>query len=105
MVNSACVPACLLHAEKPTYSKVLQYSEVVLELSASNLKALYRKGVALYHLKEAERALDVLRKAHSLPQGNKGMNTSLKAGPHDPANWIAQVGSNSYYPADSIHQI
>ena len=40
-----------------------------------NTKALYRKGVALYHLKDPEGALQSLEKAHKQPDGEKGTNT------------------------------
>ena len=68
---SSC-SACLLQPEKPNYTKVLQYCDNVIEISPDNVKALYRRGVAMYHLKRPEEALDTLKHAVNLPDGQKG---------------------------------
>ncbi|XP_060076478.1 tetratricopeptide repeat protein 9C-like [Ylistrum balloti] len=52
--------ACLLHQENPNYRKVLEYCGQVLEDRPSNNKAKYRKGVALYHLKQFDEAQAIL---------------------------------------------
>ena len=58
--------------ESPAYEKVLQYCDEVLQLSPCNVKALYRKGVALYNLSRLDDALEELVKARSQPTGGKG---------------------------------
>lgn len=65
--------ACLLQSDDPQYKKIVLYCDNVLEVAA-NVKAMYRKGVALYHLRELEQAQHVLKKAHSLPDGQKDVN-------------------------------
>lgn len=59
--------ACLLQLSEPSYSRVLECCDKALELSPSNAKALFRKGVALYHLQKPEECLKILQKASSLP--------------------------------------
>ncbi|XP_072032077.1 tetratricopeptide repeat protein 9C-like [Amphiura filiformis] len=55
--------ACLLQQEKPSYDKVIFYCDKVLDMSPLNAKALYRKGQALYHLHNYDKALLSLKKA------------------------------------------
>lgn len=66
--------ACILLTESPTYEKVLQYCDEVIQLSPNNAKAIYRKGVALYNLSRLDDALEELLKAQSLPTGMKDQN-------------------------------
>ena len=54
------------------YSRVLQYSNNVLKLAPNNVKALYRKGVALYYLKDPSSALESLEKARNQPGCDTG---------------------------------
>ena len=67
------LPACIMLTESPAYEKVLQYCDEVLQLSPHNVKALYRKGVALYNLSRLDDALEELVKARSQPTGQKGI--------------------------------
>ena len=53
--------ACMLQQEEPNYEKIIEHCNNVLGVSEGNVKALYRKGVALYHLKNYEDALDYLQ--------------------------------------------
>ncbi|XP_064602899.1 tetratricopeptide repeat protein 9C-like [Liolophura sinensis] len=55
--------ACILQQEKPNYEKVVMYCDNVLELSPSNVKAMYRRGVAYYHLHNYDKAHTCLRQA------------------------------------------
>lgn len=48
--------ACLLHMEPVNYERVKEYSLKVLERQPDNTKALYRAGVAFYHLRDYDRA-------------------------------------------------
>ena len=65
--------ACLLQQEKPSYTKIITYCENVLEITPDNVKAMYRKGVALYHLKNYESAKRTLIAANGTPDGQKGL--------------------------------
>lgn len=58
---------CILNNEKPNYEKIVQYCDLVLKEDNKNMKALYRKGLALYNLKDPAGALEVLKKAKSSP--------------------------------------
>lgn len=69
--------ACLLQAKEPPYARVLDCCEKAIALSPTNVKALFRKGVALYHLQKSEEALAVLKQASCLPDGTKGKLTLL----------------------------
>ncbi|XP_034955132.1 tetratricopeptide repeat protein 9C [Zootoca vivipara] len=48
--------ACLLQMEPVNYDRVKEYSLKVLERRPENTKALYRAGVAFYHLRDYDRA-------------------------------------------------
>ncbi|XP_046369631.2 tetratricopeptide repeat protein 9C-like [Haliotis rufescens] len=63
--------ACLLQQGDPNYGKVIEYCDSVLSIQAGNVKAVYRKGQALYHLKRYEKALDVLSQANEEPSVKK----------------------------------
>lgn len=58
----------------PMYEKVVFYCDCVLEFSPENIKALFRKGVALYHLKTVDVAMECLTQATKQPGGEKGKN-------------------------------
>lgn len=60
------VVAALLHMTPPKYDKILEYSTRALEMSVDNVKALFRQGLALYHLHDYESAMYSLQKAHRL---------------------------------------
>jgi len=66
--------ACLLQGETPDYPKIVQYCDNVLDMRPSNIKALFRKGRSLYHMKEVDDALSTLKHAQNLPEGNKDVN-------------------------------
>ena len=66
----------MLQAEHPTYSRVLECCNDAIAITPDNPKVLYRKGVALYHLKRADEAVDVLKSAGRL-QTKPGMQTYL----------------------------
>ncbi|XP_071161477.1 tetratricopeptide repeat protein 9C-like [Mytilus edulis] len=55
--------ACMLQQEEPSYEKIVEHCNNVLEASKGNVKALYRKGVACYHLKNYEEALEYLQQS------------------------------------------
>ncbi|XP_078284165.1 tetratricopeptide repeat protein 9C [Rhinoraja longicauda] len=61
--------ACLLRAERVNYERVRDYSQKVLSRQGDNSKALYRAGVALYHIGDYDQALHHLgRAAHACPK-------------------------------------
>jgi len=62
---------CLLQGEAPDYSKIVQYCDHVLADFPSSVKALYRKGLSLYNMKNYDEAVTVLKKAQSLPDGQR----------------------------------
>lgn len=87
--------ACLLQVTEPSYTRVLDCCEKAIVLSPSNVKALFRKGVALYHLQKSEEALAVLKQASSLPGGTKGKLMLLHTGKrHRSVFKILQVTNN-----------
>lgn len=50
----------MLQQEDPNYEKIIEHCDNALEVSHGNVKALYRKGVASYHLKNFDDALNLL---------------------------------------------
>ncbi|XP_031409425.1 tetratricopeptide repeat protein 9A isoform X2 [Meleagris gallopavo] len=58
-------PACLLQAELVNYERVKEYCLKVLQKEGENFKALYRSGVAFYHLGDYNKALYYLKEARS----------------------------------------
>ncbi|XP_072342067.1 tetratricopeptide repeat protein 9A [Scyliorhinus torazame] len=57
--------ACLLQAELVNYERVKEYCLKVLKKEGNNFKALYRSGVAYYHLGDYDKALHYLKEARS----------------------------------------
>uniref|UniRef100_A0A7M4FMQ9 Tetratricopeptide repeat domain 9 n=1 Tax=Crocodylus porosus TaxID=8502 RepID=A0A7M4FMQ9_CROPO len=57
--------ACLLQAELVNYERVKEYCLKVLKKEGENFKALYRSGVAFYHLGDFNKALYYLKEARS----------------------------------------
>jgi len=72
-----CFTACLLQTDNPSYEKVKLYCDNVLEVAPNNVKALYRRGVAAYHLRSPDDALIYLKQAGNEPDGKKGNWDSL----------------------------
>ncbi|GCB76287.1 hypothetical protein scyTo_0015459, partial [Scyliorhinus torazame] len=56
---------CLLQAELVNYERVKEYCLKVLKKEGNNFKALYRSGVAYYHLGDYDKALHYLKEARS----------------------------------------
>lgn len=57
--------ACLLQAELVNYERVKEYCLKVLKKEGDNFKALYRSGVAYYHLGDYDKALHYLKEANT----------------------------------------
>ncbi|XP_051885697.1 tetratricopeptide repeat protein 9A [Pristis pectinata] len=57
--------ACLLQAELVNYERVKEYCLKVLRRKGDNFKALYRSGVAYYHLGDYDKALYYLKEARN----------------------------------------
>nr|XP_033807707.1 tetratricopeptide repeat protein 9A [Geotrypetes seraphini]XP_033807708.1 tetratricopeptide repeat protein 9A [Geotrypetes seraphini] len=57
--------ACLLQAELVNYERVKEYCLKVLKKEGENFKALYRSGVAFYHLGDYDKALYYLKESRS----------------------------------------
>ncbi|XP_010845116.1 PREDICTED: tetratricopeptide repeat protein 9A [Bison bison bison] len=57
--------ACLLQAELVDYERVKEYCLKVLKKEGENFKALYRSGVAFYHLGDYDKALYYLKEART----------------------------------------
>lgn len=55
--------ACMLQQDVPNYEKIIEHCDNALELSQGNVKALYRKGVASYHLRKYDDALNFLQQS------------------------------------------
>ena len=62
----------MLQQEKPNYEKILEYCEYVLEYTPENIKAHYRKGLALYHMNNFEKAIDFFHQASDIAKDSKG---------------------------------
>lgn len=76
MFSTFCASvACLLHMEPVNYERVKEYSLKVLEKQPENPKALYRAGVAFYHLQDYDNAQNCLLKATT--KQPKGENLCL----------------------------
>ncbi|XP_023691810.2 tetratricopeptide repeat protein 9A [Paramormyrops kingsleyae] len=56
--------ACLLQMELVNYERVKEYCLKVLCKEGENFKALYRSGVAYYHLGDFNKALHYLKESH-----------------------------------------
>lgn len=56
-------PACLLQSELVNYERVKEYCLKVLSHQRDHFKAMYRAGIAFYHLGDYECALRYLRDA------------------------------------------
>ncbi|XP_072313325.1 tetratricopeptide repeat protein 9A [Eucyclogobius newberryi] len=56
--------ACLLQMELVNYERVKEYCLKVLHKEGKNFKALYRSGVAYYHLGDYQKALHYLKESH-----------------------------------------
>nr|XP_057912301.1 tetratricopeptide repeat protein 9A [Doryrhamphus excisus] len=56
--------ACLLQMELVNYERVKEYCLKVLHKEGKNFKALYRSGVAYYHLGDYQKALFYLKESH-----------------------------------------
>lgn len=66
------LPACLLQMELVNYERVKEYCLKVLLKEGKNFKALYRSGVAYYHLGDFQKALHYLKESHKQePSGEK----------------------------------
>ncbi|XP_041350611.1 tetratricopeptide repeat protein 9C-like [Gigantopelta aegis] len=70
--------ACLLQQETPNYEKIIQYCDYVLEGVPTNVKAIYRKGMSLFHLKDYDKAIETLKEAHTDPSIQKYIIKSRK---------------------------
>lgn len=57
------LPACLLQSELVNYERVKEYCLKVLGHQRDHFKAMYRAGIAFYHLGDYECALRYLRDA------------------------------------------
>lgn len=57
--------ACLLNTPPVNYDKVLEYSTMAADMSEGNAKALFRRGMALYHLRRYDDAFSSLQEAQN----------------------------------------
>ncbi|KAJ1108710.1 hypothetical protein NDU88_006081 [Pleurodeles waltl] len=70
--------ACLLHTEPVPYARVKEYSVLVLEKQPGNAKALYRAGVASFHLRDFDSALHYLGEAQRIQPTDANVKKYLK---------------------------
>ena len=67
-------PACLLQSELVNYERVKEYCLKVLGHQRDHFKAMYRAGIAFYHLGDYDCALRYLRDAKNRePTGKPSM--------------------------------
>lgn len=74
---SSSLAACLLQAELVNYERVKEYCLKVLKKEGENVKALYRSGVAFYHLGDYDKALYYLKEARSRQPAGIGSKERL----------------------------
>ncbi|RUS71916.1 hypothetical protein EGW08_020329 [Elysia chlorotica] len=60
--------ACMLKESEPKYGRIIEHCDRALEVSPSNGKALFRKGISLYSLGKLSEALAVLKSAPASPE-------------------------------------
>ncbi|KAJ7988755.1 hypothetical protein DPEC_G00312510 [Dallia pectoralis] len=63
--------ACLLQMELVNYERVKEYCLKVLRKEGDHFKALYRSGVAYYHLGDFHKALHYLKESHKQQPAGK----------------------------------
>ena len=63
--------ACMLHMEPVKYERIKEYCIRVLERQPCNGKALYRAGVACFHLDDCYAASTFLSGAQEIQPGGK----------------------------------
>uniref|UniRef100_A0A8D2GW46 Tetratricopeptide repeat protein 9C n=1 Tax=Urocitellus parryii TaxID=9999 RepID=A0A8D2GW46_UROPR len=72
--------ACLLQMEPVNYERVREYSQKVLERQPDNAKALYRAGVAFFHLQDYDQARHYLLAAVNRQPKGTGSHYVTQAG-------------------------
>lgn len=78
---SSSPAACLLQSELVNYERVKEYCLKVLSHQRDHFKAMYRAGIAFYHLGDYECALRYLRDAKNRePTGETGLGTDCVVG-------------------------
>ena len=70
---------CLLYFKQESWSEVVQSSADVLKYDAKNVKALYRKGVALHNLSSLDESKDCLSRALEIDPENAPAKKALVA--------------------------
>uniref|UniRef100_A0A8C4IZP9 Tetratricopeptide repeat domain 9 n=1 Tax=Dromaius novaehollandiae TaxID=8790 RepID=A0A8C4IZP9_DRONO len=82
--------ACLLQAELVNYERVKEYCLKVLQKEGENFKALYRSGVAFYHLGDFNKALYYLKEARARqPTGMGSENMYWELKPSSQSTFVA----------------
>ncbi|KAL6083581.1 hypothetical protein STEG23_000654 [Scotinomys teguina] len=86
--------ACLLQMEPVNYERVREYSQKVLERQPENAKALYRAGVAFFHLQDYDQARHYLLAAvNRQPKGQKRTPDLITSGCEPPCGcWELNSG-------------
>lgn len=80
--------ACLLQSELVNYERVKEYCLKVLSHQRDHFKAMYRAGIAFYHLGDYECALRYLREAKNRePTGKLALFE-----PSPGVNWVQPAG-------------
>ncbi|KAI9221211.1 hypothetical protein BC828DRAFT_381611 [Blastocladiella britannica] len=67
------------HTKLEKWNRVIQCCEKALQLDENHIKSLYRKGLALRHLKRVESAIEVLRRGLALSPGEASIVRELQA--------------------------
>lgn len=77
--------------ELVNYERVKEYCLKVLRKEGENFKALYRSGVAYYHLGDFNKALHYLKESHKQQPTGQSHQT------HTHYTSISQTGDKPYY--------
>lgn len=84
--------------EPVNYERVKEYSQKVLERQPDNAKALYRAGVAFFHLQDYDQARHYLLAAVSRqPKGEREGDWHGKDKENCPAEGVAVEGGLFYF--------
>lgn len=86
--------ACLLQSELVNYERVREYCLKVLAKEKGNFKAMYRAGIAFYHLGDCDKALLYLKEAKCRqPTGGFWGGAGLRPGGKGPLRAATALGA------------
>ena len=94
LLHLPLLPACLLQMELVNYERVKEYCLKVLYKEGKNFKALYRSGVAYYHLGEFRRPCTTWRSRTSRSRQVRAASVLLFLQDKDHRCWFDSLCSH-----------